>query len=96
MFFLDAPVGVAYHLVAGLAGVLPPVLAIVSFTVAVRLALLPLAVRQARGERARARLLPRVQSVQALHRRNPERQRQEVARLYEAEGCRRRPDACRR
>ncbi len=86
MFFLDAPVGVVYQLVAGLAGVVPPVVAIVVLTVAVRAALLPLSVRQARGERERARLLPQVRVLQERHRRDPERQRRELARLYEKEG----------
>src|SRR5690242_3292770 len=87
MVLLDVPVGAVYQLVAGLAGVLPPVLAIVLCTVAARLVLLPLAGRPAGGERSRARLLPQVQAIRARHGRNPERQRRELAELYETEGA---------
>ncbi|QXJ20685.1 membrane protein insertase YidC [Actinomadura graeca] len=94
MFLLDTPVSLAYDLVTGLAEVLRPVTgglaaaaAIIVFTAAVRLLMVPLAVSAARGERTRARLLPRVQALQKKHRRDPERLRRETAALYEAEGA---------
>src|SRR6516162_1929395 len=54
--FLGVPVDAAYHLVSGLTGILTPVLgglaavaAIVAFTMAVRLLLMPLSLRALRG-----------------------------------------------
>jgi len=93
MFVFDAPVGAAYQVVNGLAEGLGPiaggmsaVLAIMLFTVAVRLVLLPLAVRQALGDRARARLQPQVAALRARYRKDPERQRRALVELYEKEG----------
>lgn len=89
----DVPVSLAAALVTGLADALHPVagglstaLAIVLFTMAARLVLVPLAVAAARGERTRARLAPKVQALQKRHARNPQRLRRETAALYEAEG----------
>ncbi|MFA1545654.1 YidC/Oxa1 family membrane protein insertase [Actinomadura chokoriensis] len=89
----DVPVSIAHALVSGLADVLEPVaggpataLAIVLFTAAVRLALVPLAVAAARGERKRARMMPKVQALQEKYAKNPERLRRETAALYETEG----------
>ena len=55
--FLGVPVDAAYHLVAGLTGFLTPVLgglaaaaAIVVFTMAVRVLLMPLSLRALRGQ----------------------------------------------
>ncbi|MGV9773232.1 YidC/Oxa1 family membrane protein insertase [Streptosporangium sp. NPDC003464] len=59
--------------------------AIVLFTLAVRLLLLPLSVMQARGERVRARLAPRLQELRSRHGRDPERLRRELAALYAEE-----------
>src|SRR6266566_1331846 len=63
--FLGVPVDAAYHLVSGLTGILTPVLgglaavaAIVVFTMAVRLLLMPLSLRALRGQAAQARLAP--------------------------------------
>jgi YidC/Oxa1 family membrane protein insertase len=93
MSLFDAPVGAAYHLVTGLASMIHPTLggfataaAIMVFTVGVRLMLLPLAVSQARGERARARLAPEVAKLQDKHAKDPERARREISALYAAEG----------
>jgi len=90
----DVPVSIAAALVAGLADVLQPAagdlataLAIVLFTAAVRLLLVPLSVAAAKGERARARLMPKVQALQKRHAKNPERLKREMAALYEAEGA---------
>jgi YidC/Oxa1 family membrane protein insertase len=90
----DVPVSIAAALVTGLADVLDPVagdlataLAIVVFTAAVRLVLVPLSVAAAKGERARTRLMPKVQALQKRHAKNPERLKREMAALYEAEGA---------
>ena len=91
------PVDLAYHLVcwiaaiaAPLAGGLATAVAIIAFTVLVRLLLLPLgyiAVRgSVRGERARARLQPRIAELRRRHRNDPQRLQAELAALYRAEG----------
>ncbi|MFC4912752.1 YidC/Oxa1 family membrane protein insertase [Actinomadura gamaensis] len=94
MSLFDIPVAGAYALVKGLtlafepvAGGLSAALAIVLFTLAVRALLLPLAVRAARGERARAALVPELARLRERHRRDPERLRRELAALYEREGA---------
>ncbi|GAA2414643.1 membrane protein insertase YidC [Actinomadura vinacea] len=93
MFLLDVPVSITHDLIGSLADALTPVTgglaataAIVLFTAAVRLLLVPLAVVQARGERARLRLAPKLRAVQEKHARDPERLRKELAALYAAEG----------
>ncbi|MGH3240031.1 MAG: YidC/Oxa1 family membrane protein insertase [Spirillospora sp.] len=90
----DVPVSIAAALVGGLADVLHPVagslataLAIVVFTAAVRLLMVPLSVAAARGERTRTRLLPKVQKLQKKYAKNPQRLRREMAALYESEGA---------
>jgi len=87
------PVDLAYHLVCWLAVILAPLpgglaaaAAIVVFTVAVRLVLLPLSYYALRGERARARVQPRVRELQRRYARQPERLRRELPALYRAEG----------
>jgi YidC/Oxa1 family membrane protein insertase len=62
----DAALVFAYHLVMALVP-LSAAGAIVVFTVGVRTALLPLSVRAVRGERARARIAPRLAELQAKH-----------------------------
>ena len=90
-------VDLAYHLVCWIAAIAAPLLgglavaaAIIAFTVAIRLALLPLsydAVRgSVRGGRARARLQPRIADLQRRHRGNPQRLQEELGALYRAEG----------
>jgi YidC/Oxa1 family membrane protein insertase len=87
------PVDAAYHLVSALAGVLAPLpgglaaaAAIIVFTVAVRLLMLPLSYYAVRGEHARARLAPRVQELQKKHAHQPQRLQSELSALYQAEG----------
>ena len=87
------PVDLAYHLVCWLAAILAPLpgglaaaAAIVVFTVAVRLVLLPLSYYALRGERARARVQPQVRELQRRYARQPERLRRELPALYRAEG----------
>jgi YidC/Oxa1 family membrane protein insertase len=87
MSMLDAPVAGAYHLVTALTPVCGSAAAIVLFTMAVRLTLLPLAIRQARGDRIRARLLPKIEKLRARHRKDPQRLDRELRKLYAAEGA---------
>ncbi|MCK2214398.1 membrane protein insertase YidC [Actinomadura sp. ATCC 31491] len=61
-------------------------LAIVLFTLAVRLLLLPLNVRQARTARIRERLAPKLRELQKRHARDPERLLGETRALYAREG----------
>ncbi|MEU3567464.1 YidC/Oxa1 family membrane protein insertase [Kitasatospora sp. NPDC036755] len=82
---LDPAVALAHAVVAAVAQLVPTALAIVLFTVAVRLALHPLARAAARGEKARARLAPRVAALQRKHKDRPERLREALAELYREE-----------
>jgi YidC/Oxa1 family membrane protein insertase len=91
------PVDLAYHLVCWIAAILAPLpgglataAAIIAFTVAIRLLLLPLAyfaVRgSVRGEGARARLQPKIAELQRRHAGNPQHLQEELGALYRAEG----------
>jgi YidC/Oxa1 family membrane protein insertase len=91
--FLGVPVDAAYHLVAGLTGILTPVLgglaavaAIVVFTMAVRLLLMPLSLRALRGQAAQARLAPHLVALRQRYGKQPERLQREMAALYKREG----------
>src|SRR5215471_1134918 len=91
--FLGVPVDAAYHVVSGLAGLLAPLAgglataaAIVGFTVAIRLLLLPLSYRATRGMAAQARMAPLVQALQKKHAGQPDRLQRELAALYRSEG----------
>jgi YidC/Oxa1 family membrane protein insertase len=91
--FLGVPVDAAYHLVSGLTGILTPVLgglaavaAIVVFTMAVRLLLMPLSLRALRGQAAQARLAPRLVALRQRYGKQPERLQREMAALYKREG----------
>ena len=91
--FLGVPVDAAYHLVSGLTGILTPVLgglaavtAIIVFTMAVRLLVLPLSFRALRGQAAQARLAPQVQALRKRYARQPERLQRELTALYQREG----------
>lgn len=90
---LGVPLDAAYYVVTSLAGALTPLtgalsvaLAIVLFTIAVRLVLLPFSYCSLRGQLAQARLAPQIQALRQQHRRNPERLNQEVRALYRANG----------
>ncbi|WP_157248463.1 YidC/Oxa1 family membrane protein insertase [Nonomuraea typhae] len=61
-------------------------LAIVLFTVTVRILLLPLGVKQARAVKIRERLAPKLQELQKRHARDPERLGKEMNALYAKEG----------
>jgi YidC/Oxa1 family membrane protein insertase len=91
--FLGVPVDAAYHAVSLFAGAFAPVLgglaaaaAIVAFTMAVRLLLLPLSYRAMRGLESQARLAPMVAALRKKHARQPDRLQRELAALYRAEG----------
>ena len=91
--FLGVPVDAAYHLVSGLTGILTPVLgglaavaAIVAFTMAVRILLLPLSLRALRGQAVQARLAPQLQALRQRFGREPERLQREMAAVYKREG----------
>ena len=90
---LGVPVDAAYHLVSGFTTFLTPVLggaaavaAIVLFTVAVRLILMPLSLRGLRGQAAQARLAPQLQALRQRHVKQPERLQREMTALYRREG----------
>src|SRR5215475_1060040 len=91
--FLGVPVDAAYHLVSGLTGILTPVLgglaavaAIVAFTMAVRLLLMPLSLRALRGQAVQARLAPQLAALRQRYGKQPERLQREMAALYKREG----------
>jgi YidC/Oxa1 family membrane protein insertase len=91
--FLGVPVDAAYHLVSGLTGILTPVLgalaavaAIIVFTMAIRVILMPLSLRALRGQAVQARLAPQLQALRQKHGQQPERLQRELAALYKREG----------
>jgi YidC/Oxa1 family membrane protein insertase len=91
--FLGVPVAAAYYLVSGLTGILTPVLgglaavaAIVAFTMAVRLLLMPLSLRALRGQAVQARLAPQLVALRQRYGKQPERLQREMAALYKREG----------
>ncbi|WP_326565528.1 membrane protein insertase YidC [Amycolatopsis rhabdoformis] len=91
--FLDVPVAGAYHLVHWLADATEPVTgslaaaaAIVVFTVAVRLLLVPFARAAARGQQARTALAPEIRKLQEKHGKNREKLASEMAKLQQESG----------
>ncbi|MEU2182335.1 YidC/Oxa1 family membrane protein insertase [Streptomyces thermolilacinus] len=68
-----------------LSGIVPAPAAIVLLTVLVRTALLPLAVAAARGQRARARLAPRVAELRKKYAEDPDRLQRAVLELHARE-----------
>jgi len=90
---LGVPVDAAYHLVAGFTSFLTPALggmaavaAIVVFTVAARLILMPLSLRGLRGQAAAAHLAPQLQDLRKRYAKQPERLQREMTALYKREG----------
>jgi YidC/Oxa1 family membrane protein insertase len=90
--FLDAGVSVAYHVVTVLVHVLTPlggglaaVAAIVAFTAAVRLLLLPLGYYALRGQAGQARLQPELAELRRRYGHQPERLQREIGALYQRE-----------
>jgi YidC/Oxa1 family membrane protein insertase len=94
MFSLfDDAVGAAYQFVFALAHLLGPVplglataAAIVVFTIAVRLLLVPLSYYAIRGQASQARLAPQVQALRQRHAGQPDRLQRELTALYQREG----------
>jgi YidC/Oxa1 family membrane protein insertase len=95
LFFtlFDGAVRAAYHLVSGLAVALAPLAgglataaAIILFTIAVRLVLLPLSYYAIRGQAAQARLAPQIMALRQRHARQPDRLQRELSELYRREG----------
>jgi len=89
----DVPLDAAYHLVSGFTGFLTPVLggvaavaAIIVFTVAVRIILMPLSFRAMRGQAVQARLAPQLLALRKRYARQPEQLQREMAALYKREG----------
>jgi YidC/Oxa1 family membrane protein insertase len=87
------PVDAAYYVVTNLAAALTPLtgglsvaVAIVVFTVAVRLLLLPFSYYALRGQLAQSRLAPQLRALRQRHRRDPDRLTREVRALYRANG----------
>jgi YidC/Oxa1 family membrane protein insertase len=87
------PVDAAYSLVSGFTGILTPVLgglaavaAIIAFTMAVRVLLMPLSLRALRGQAAQARLAPQLQALRQRYARQPDKLQQEMSALYKREG----------
>ncbi|MCT9931747.1 YidC/Oxa1 family membrane protein insertase [Planotetraspora sp. A-T 1434] len=76
----------AYDLIRSLSDLTGAALAIVLFTLGVRLLLLPLGIRIARGQRIRMRLAPDVEKLRKRFRQDPVRLSQEVNALYAKEG----------
>ncbi|MFB2581443.1 YidC/Oxa1 family membrane protein insertase [Herbiconiux sp. P15] len=72
-------------LLAPVAGAQAAALAVVVLTVIVRLALIPVGVSQARAQRMRQRLAPRIAELRRRHGKNPERLQRETMALYAEE-----------
>src|SRR5262245_11636686 len=90
---LDGAVGAAHAALSVLitavtpvAGVYATAIAIILFTVAVRLVLSPLSYAQIAGERRRAALAPRIRELQRRYREDRERLQREMSALYRSEG----------
>ncbi|GAA3586547.1 hypothetical protein GCM10022222_84070 [Amycolatopsis ultiminotia] len=100
---LSAPLAGAYHLVhwlatfaAAIAGPFATAVSTVPFTAAVRLALVPVARAAARGDRARAAMLPQLRALQDQHRDDRDQLTAALADLQRESAPRRSSDACRR
>src|SRR5205809_8132669 len=84
---LDAAVSGVYPIVVQIAGALGGAsIAIVVCTLLIRLALLPLSLVAARGERARAALAPQVQELRRKYAKDPQRLATELSGLYRSAG----------
>ncbi|WP_214415621.1 YidC/Oxa1 family membrane protein insertase [Sphaerisporangium fuscum] len=83
---LDTVIYPAYRLIESVASLTGAGFAIVLFTLAVRLLLLPLSIRQAKAAKARMRLAPKVEALRKRFGRDPERLYRETTKLYAAEG----------
>jgi len=89
---LDVLANLAYHLVAGLAGITQPLFGtaaaatgIVLGTAALRLLLVPAAYAQHRADLRRSQLMARVAELNEKYQRNKRRLQEELEKLYRAE-----------
>jgi YidC/Oxa1 family membrane protein insertase len=87
------PVDAAYHVVTAIAAVLAPMAgglavaaAIIAFTVAVRLMVLPFSYYAMRGQITQARIAPQVQALRQRYAEQPERLTRELTALYRNSG----------
>ena len=87
------PVDAAYHVVTAISALLTPIAgglavaaAIVVFTVAVRLLVLPFSYYAMRGQVAQARIAPQVQALRQRYAKQPERLSRELRSLYAEHG----------
>ena len=87
------PVDAAYHVVTAISAVLTPIAgglavaaAIVVFTVAVRLLVLPFSYYAMRGQFAQAKIAPQVQALRQRYAKQPERLSRELKALYTEHG----------
>jgi YidC/Oxa1 family membrane protein insertase len=90
---LDAPIGVAYHIVIVLSAFLAPLgtglataAAIVAFTAGVRLLLSPLSYHAYRGQAHLAALQPKITELRQRYASRPDKLQQELTAVYRAEG----------
>ena len=94
MFSLfGVPVGAAYHVVTAISAALTPLTgglavaaAIVVFTVAVRLIVLPFSYYAMRGQLTQARIAPQAQALRQRYAKQPERLTRELTALYRENG----------
>ena len=94
MFALfDAAVRAGYHVLTSVISVLSPLAgslagaaAIVTVTIALRVALLPFSYYAVRGQAAQARLLPQLAELQRKYKNQPERLRREMTAVQQREG----------
>ncbi|GII63452.1 hypothetical protein Skr01_35370 [Sphaerisporangium krabiense] len=82
----DAVLDAAYRLIDALGSLTGAAFAIILVTLAVRLLLLPLSIRQAKAHKARLRVAPKVEALRQRYARDPERMILETRKLYAAEG----------
>lgn len=82
----DTVIDLAYQLISALGSLTGVAVAIILVTLAVRLLLLPLSMRQASAHRARLRVAPKVEALRKRIARDPERLAREMSKLYAAEG----------
>ena len=75
------------NLLEPFAGAASAAAAVVLVTVLVRAALIPAGVSQAKAERTRARLAPRLAELRRRHANDPERLQRETMKLYSDEGA---------
>ncbi len=61
-------------------------LSIIVFTIFIKILLLPLAIKQTKSMREISDINPKIKEIQEKHKKNPEKQNQEIAKLYKEKG----------